>query len=358
MTISRRMDKVLAELDVCTLDPQLKYYIEATATLLADEEKQVTPDQYRQEHGKCPTGYHFIDKKCVKIAETTHGTDKGTKTSRSWIPHHPAQPTYSEGGTAKKYGLDPETGIPSDPKRKKMHESILSSHLDHVESVPKDKAPIAIVTMGGPASGKSSALAQMGLEGRKDFVQVDPDAIKTGAKHLGTGGLPEFHEGVGAGEYEGAPVSAQSAAAVVHEESSALAKRMRKKAVADRKNVLIDGTGKDADAHINMIKDLQSKGYIVHLVMPHQSAEKAHELNKKRATKAGRYVPPEFVDDAYSKIPFNFHKVAAVADHATLLDATKGYPPKKVYEKDTQGERDLDTDFMSHFRKTFSSAKV
>lgn len=282
--------------------------------------------------------------------------DQGRPAGRHWIDHHPEHPTFESGGTAKKYGIDEKTGIPSDPERAKLHDEIISKHVDHVPSVPKGQKPVAIVTMGGPASGKTTALKHLGLAGRSDFVAVDPDAVKTGESHLGTKGLPEFHAGKDMGHLEdGTPVSSRSAAAVVHNESSHIADRIRDKAIEGRKNVIVDGTGKNADKHIALIKHLKAQGYHVHLVMPHQTAENANKLNAGRAAATGRYVPQEIVDEAYSKIPHNFEAVAKHADKATLFNAADGFPPTLAYEKDESGEKIHDEKFMEHFRSKFGS---
>lgn len=285
---------------------------------------------------------------------------QGRPQARQWVDHHPNHPTYEQGGTAVKYGVDPKTGIPSDPERAKLHDDIIAKHFDHVPSVGPDKKPVAIVTMGGPASGKTTALKHLGFAARNDFVHVDSDAIKTGDAHLGTKGLPEFHEAASMGHLaDGTPVSAKSGAAVVHEESSAIADRLRDKAISARKNVIIDGTGKNANKHIQLVKHLKEQGYHVHLVMPHQTAEKAKALNKERATATGRHVPEATVDEAYSKIPHNFDAVAEHAHEATLFNAKDGFPPKLVYSKNADGsETHHDPAFMKDFREQHGPDKM
>lgn len=254
---------------------------------------------------------------------------------RHWIDHHPDHPVPNKdgtGGTAAKYGVTIEGA--KDPVRQKLHDEIISKHFDHVEPVAHGYTPVAIVTMGGPASGKSTALEKLGFAGRDNFVQVDPDAIKTGEKHLDTPGLPEYHQAVNMGYLaDGTPVSAKSGAAVVHQESSFIADKLREKAIAAKKHLIIDGTGKNAANHIALVQHLKSQGYHVHLVMPHQTVENADKLNHARAIGEGRYVPDDIVHSAYAQIPHNFEAVAKHADTADLFDATKGFPPKHMWSK-------------------------
>jgi len=275
--------------------------------------------------------------------------------ARNWVDHHPDHPTRASGGTASKYGINADTGVAHDAGRAKLHEEIIAKHFDHVPSVPRNKKPVAFVTMGGPASGKTSGLAILGIAGRSDFVHVDPDTVKTGDKHLGTTGLPEFHEGASLGFSAGGErVSSKSAASVVHDESSYIADRLRDKAIEARKNVVVDGTGKNAEKHIALIRRLKDEGYHVHLIMPHQTAQNAKRLNKIRSAKQGRHVPEDIVDEAYSKIPHNFHRIAAEADEAVLFNARDGFPPKKVWQKHVSGETTThDAHFMHHFNGTF-----
>ena len=280
----------------------------------------------------------------------------GTPVKRHWVDRIPGQPMGiaapggDDGGTFAKYGGNMATGRVRDPKRAALHDEIVAGEFAGKKPVPPGEQKLAVVMMGGPASGKSTATQHMGLE---EFVHVDPDAIKD---HL-----PEMNMGLNLGKTkDGLVISAKSTAAAVHEESSQLASRVRKKAIADGHHVLVDGTGKNGDKHEKLIKHLQEQGYKVHLVMAHQTPSIAHELNKGRSTTGGRFVPKGVVDGAYAKIPHNFERLAKVADNATMYDATRGHPPKKVWDVQKgppPKDEHHDADFVSGFKAQFGPGK-
>lgn len=152
--------------------------------------------------------------------------------------------------------------------------------------------PIAIMTMGGPASGKGVVIGKLekhGLDTSK-FVHVDPDEVK--------GKLPEYKAQVpkdGGKTFMGA-------AAQVHEESSFVAKQIRDRAIEGGHNVIIDGTGGNAKKFIEQIKSLQDKGYEVQVHHPHLEMEEGVKRALARAERSGRHVPEPFIRETYSNI--------------------------------------------------------
>lgn len=262
------------------------------------------------------------------------------------------QAKAKEFSSSRKWVTSKMIGLPEDtknahsadggytPERQQLHAQILAKFADEVKPVPKDQKPTAIVTMGGPASGKGSVLGAL-IGNHKDFVLSDPDACKEQ--------LPEYQRAVQYGEHEGMPVSAVDAAAMAHEESSDLADAIREKAVAERKNVVVDGTGKNAEKFMARIKDLQKAGYHVKLVLPHAPMKTASSRAQSRATGTGRYVPDEIVEQAHHLIPGNFEKIARVVDDFHLFDNSD--KPRVVW---TGGKDQPDTvhdpDFVAKFK--------
>lgn len=246
-----------------------------------------------------------------------------------------------------------EAGLPADtqraykkgdkytPERAALHERAYGSFLDHVPVVPSDLKPVAIVMMGGPASGKGTVLRHL-LDEEQDFVNCNPDDCK----EL----LPEYGRALHLREQGGVPVSAKDAALSVHEESSDMAEEVRKRAVAARKNLVLDGTGKNAEKYKKKIAELRAAGYHVRLMMPHVDIDEARQRAKDRANSTGRYVPDDFVEEAHHLIPGNFESVAAAADEAVLLDNSKP-PPRPVWTSVGGDEQVLDEQFVSDFRK-------
>lgn len=220
------------------------------------------------------------------------------------------------------------SGTPT-PERKKLHDEIRAKFLDRAPVVPKTHQPVAILMMGGPASGKSALTKTL----PKDlFVHVDPDEIK--------GKLPEYQDAIKG--------SAKNAALMAHEESGILAKEIRDLAIAQRKNLLFDGTGKNADGYMKQIAKLKAAGYHVQIVMPDVDVDEAAKRSALRAEKTGRWVPEDILRDAHRVIPQNFLQLARAADSARLFDARTN-PPRQVWSQEGGKETADDAQFMAKF---------
>jgi predicted ABC-type ATPase len=316
---------------------------------LARVEKEVAqPGQKRLDVGQIPG---TISPKTLPGSGSGSGSGSGTPTSsRKWVEklNHLPEQTIDKHyvDVVKNEKGEMLSGKPS-PERQKKHDEIRAAFLDHVKSASADRKPVAIFMMGGTASGKSTLT---GTLPKDRFVSVDADAVK---EHLS-----EYREAVGA--------SAKNAAHMAHEESSDVAKSIYRDALVQGKNILFDGTGKNADNYIKKIKECQAAGYHVQVVMPDLDVETARARAKSRAEKTGRWVPDgsvgtqDFIGDAYRVIPGNFLKVARVADSASLFNARKT-PPRIVWAQDSGKERTYDHKFMEGFPKgegTGSSRKT
>jgi predicted ABC-type ATPase len=210
------------------------------------------------------------------------------------------------------------------PERSQLHAQIAADFLSRAKPVPAHQKPVALVMMGGPGSGKSSATKGMDLS---DFVPVDPDGIKAE--------LPEYQQAV-----QG---RALNAARMVHEESSDVAKMIREAALAQRKNVLLDGVGADYDKMSHRIEDLKSKGYHVRLVSVHLPAQEGKRRAAERALNNGRWVPMEFAEQAYNTIPNNFARLQEQAHDAAAYDnnVQPGTPPLLMFNKQHGGQTNV-----------------
>ena len=165
------------------------------------------------------------------------------------LDHLPAQ-------TSKEHCCD-DQGNYSD-ERIKLHDKIAADFLGNAEPVPANMKPVAVIMMGGPGSGKSSTTQGMSFD---NFVAVDPDAVKKQ--------IPEYNEGV-AGK-------ALNAAFMAHNESSDVAGIIRETAISQRKNVLLDGTGKNGDKMARQVKKLAEEGYHIKLIMPHITVDEGKQ---------------------------------------------------------------------------------
>jgi predicted ABC-type ATPase len=254
-------------------------------------------------------------------------------TKRQWVASVRAMGLPEDTQKAFKHG-DSYT-----PERAALHEKIKASFLAHVPPVPKDQQPVAVVMMGGSASGKSTVVKHLlGDAGKTDFVNANPDDVKEQ--------LPEYKKGIGE---HGGP-SAKDTAASVHEESSDIAEEVRNSAIADRKNLILDGTGRNADKYAKKIEQLRAAGYHVRLVMVHVDINGARARAVQRAERSGRWVPDAFVEEAHHVIPGNFEKIAKSADEAVLID-NNGRPPKSVLELQGDQRRVLDESFVKEFEQ-------
>lgn len=239
--------------------------------------------------------------------------------------------------TTKEQHFDRKTGRYT-PERRKLHRKILSQFLDQTQPVPEGKQPSAVLMMGGPASGKGQLT---GMFDPTDFVSVDADRIK----EL----LPEYQEAVAAGD--------RDAASLAHEESGYLASKLRDLALKQRKNVLLDGTGRYAGSYMHRMRQMQDQGYHVHLMMPDLDVDTARARAKKRGEESGRWVPDHVFGSAYRDIPGNFEQLAHAADSAMLFN-NRDNPdkkPKLVWSRDAVGDYTHDEDFMDDFRSRHGS---
>lgn len=228
----------------------------------------------------------------------------------------------------------PLYNTPVNEERKKLHAKIYSAFLDATPSVPEDQQPVAIVTMGLPASGKSSAIQALAIDSSK-FVPADADLVKNY--------LPEFQQGL--------DQRAKNAAHIVHDESAYLVEQMRAKAIQSRKCLIADGTGSNLEIWEKLIKDLKHNGYRVHLLMADLPPDECKQRIVERAERTGRYVPPAVVDALAPKIQQNFMKLKDLSD-TTMLFSTGGRDEsgkpqlQPVYTRIDDGPEEIDDDAL------------
>lgn len=157
---------------------------------------------------------------------------------------------------------------------------------------------VAIVMMGGPASGKTTMLNHvMNPEEASKFVSVNADDAKSI--------IPQYRQGI-RGKY--APTANQA-----HEESSYAANRLLNHAIKMGKHVLLDGTGANAQKHGQKIQRLKDNGYHVHLMYMEKPYAQGVSDAAGRANRTGRYVNPVYQEHAYENIPKAFPELSQIA---------------------------------------------
>jgi len=230
------------------------------------------------------------------------------------------------------FSSNPSGGGEPNPERRKLHDKIMESYLSRVQPVAQDETPTVIMMMGGTASGKSSMVNSIGFDKTK-FVNADADSVKER--------IPEYRVAV--------RDRVRSAAMMAHEESSYLVKKIRAQAIAERKNLVIDGTGAKAKSYIDIIPELRKQDYHIQLLFADCPVEVAIPRAIERAEKVGRYVPENFIVDSYPKIPDSFSNVSHLVDEFHVFDTGNsklGEKPKILYSKKDGHVQEHDSEWV------------
>jgi predicted ABC-type ATPase len=193
--------------------------------------------------------------------------------------------------TDVRHTLNPERTI-WDPDRAEIHQQIVDDLYSAAADVPCDGQAIVAGGLGG--AGKSTTLEDHAGIDRSSYLTINPDGIK---ESLAKRGLVPPVEGL-------APMERS---ALVHKESSALARALAGRAYADRKNVIWDITMSSKPSTARRIQQLREAGYaniegiFVHIPVA-TSVERAqarhrHGLEDYRNGEGlgGRYVPPDVI---------------------------------------------------------------
>jgi SPP1 gp7 family putative phage head morphogenesis protein len=198
-------------------------------------------------------------------------------------------------------------------KRARLHAKLVGQRFAGKTPVP---APVVYVMGGGPAAGKSTIIASLGLT--ENRVNVAPDDVKEQ--------LPEYKKMVAAGDV--------NAGMYVHRESSAVGDLMIDRAVAGKYNVLIDGTGDGRlDGLDKFLKGIKARGsrVVANYVTVDPDVAVARMLERGKRT--GRYVPESVTRLTHRNVSRIVPEAIrrGVYDEFTLWDTdTKGRPPVKV----------------------------
>lgn len=211
-------------------------------------------------------------------------------------------------------------GMPT-PMREELHQQILGRFRATMENeVAHDKR--AIVLAGPPGAGKSLILDELigdpSSESRRRWLEVDPDEIKTQLLDAAAadGSYETFIKPPAVRELEaqGERFFPLDFAALVHEESSALAKVVREEAIRAGANVVIDSVLSKPDAAVELGHQLERAGYRVDVVdveVPYDvSAARIAQRWREAYTKAlggepkyrhgGRWVPEDYARGVYA----------------------------------------------------------
>lgn len=289
------------------------------------------------------------------LTKAVHKRDTLANAHGDQIPKSEAQRVWVKGtdfglpaqtvkAHAKKAGKDQwgDDAYEFSAERSALHDSIVSDATSKVPVVAANKTPTAVVMMGGGGSGKGTVLKAV-LHEQGDFVHVDSDEFKKR--------LPEYQKAMNLGSVGTLPVTAKDAAWMAHEESGVLAEKATAAAIAQNKNLILDGTGKNQDKMVATLRRMKAAGYHVHLIYAHAEKGDAVERAAGRADRSGRYVPLAVLEDAHSKIPQNFDPVSKFADrYDVMMSRPPPHPPHELLTGPP--EQVLDEDRTAAFRET------
>lgn len=240
----------------------------------------------------------------------------------------------------------PETLKASDPllkptDQKPGREGLRKAIVDKFLKPGKTQAkPEMFLMGGGGASGKGVVKGAMIKDNRiddTDAVLIDPDEIKES--------IPEYAEIVKKGDGR--------AAAVVHEESSIIAKEILAAAFAKKFNIVFDVTLGNPAKGLQQIKTAKEKGYKVILIGVTVEPAIAITRAVTRAKSKGRWVPVSMLLEAHKGFSEGFPQYVELVDNAFLFDTSKDSAHEvAVKNEDTGGKlKILDAAAYARFQK-------
>ena len=213
--------------------------------------------------------------------------------------------------TDKKAGDSAVTHKGETTTRAEMHQDIIDYHFEGKSPAPDGRKPIAYVMGGGGASGKGRVKAwlhNMGIVPSVNVVNLDPDEIKML--------IPEYLAIVAAGDWR--------AADTVHEESSALGKQVKARAIAGRHDLMLDVTLGIQNKAEKYLQELKDAGYEVRLFGVTVEPEVAVARAMIRFEGEGRFVPIDQLLNAHRGFNSGFASYADLVDQAVLYENTDG----------------------------------
>jgi predicted ABC-type ATPase len=214
---------------------------------------------------------------------------------------------------------DGRGGYEPSEERAYLHQQIINQV---TEGVPQSSDPTFYMLGGGPASGKSTFLKSGATDtpDKANAVHVNADDIKAM--------LPENPRMVNGGDAD-----FFNAASFSHEESSMLAKRVQDRAIENKQNIVLDGTGDSAINKLaSKVESARQNGYKVNGVYVTVPTEVAWSRSVQRALGASkRYVPKAVVEETHKAVSGTLRQAVegGLFDKISLWDNT-GSAPKLV----------------------------
>lgn len=206
------------------------------------------------------------------------------------------------------------------PERAELHNRIIEQIVS--EHRPPRNQPDVVMLGGGAAAGKTSIrnmLIDMFRDEGEDVLVSDSDELKKM--------LPEYERLVNE--------DPDNMATILHDESSDLATMLYVRAVAQKLNVIMDGTMKNVMKYSRFIQIAKSHGYIVSAVVADIPLEVAIERAEIRFQIEKRKVPLEVIKESHRMVPETLRALEHQFDLIYLYD-TSGKHPTQFYVKDME----------------------
>ena len=173
------------------------------------------------------------------------------------------------------------------------------------DMLPNDLSHPLLLSLPAGKSYTMRWLASAGIFPLDRFVVVNPDVIKSR--------LPEMPHFIAANR--------ALAGSLTHKESGYICEIIERQAAALSKNILIDGSLRNADWHESMLKRLRASypNYRIAILLVTADAERIYERAERRAKVTGREIPRPVLDEAIQQVPRAFERVAPLADYTAVI---------------------------------------
>jgi len=191
----------------------------------------------------------------------------------------------------------------NNPKREAIRRQIIRQTVNKPNTIDR-KHPDLYIFGGIAGSAKSSALRKKVPE---EAVVIDPDEIKTRLA-----------------KYTKSPIKGYKLAHAnrLHEESSMMAKFAQRKAMRERRDVILDTTMANLSSAKKKIAEFRAYGYHVHLLGTELSPVDSIKRTTERFLKKGRYVPAGVIVKIGNTINNNVLLARKYADNWYIIDTT------------------------------------
>lgn len=199
--------------------------------------------------------------------------------------------------------------------RQELQDRIIASHLVSAPPPPCGARPWLVHTCGAMGAGKSHVMRWLAATGAfplHAFVRVDPDKIKEE--------LPELAPFVVANR--------ATAGTRLHKESLLIADVLTQSALAEGRNVLVDGSMRNTQWYGQEWARLRvaAPRHRLSVLLVEASPRTILGRAAVRAVETGREVPPDVLNDSIVRAPATFELLRPLADFAAVVDNDGAFP--------------------------------